>query len=464
MRLSLLGVSALFLTNCAAGPGRLPSAAEITFPPAFRFAPDATAKTNLASLLPIADPAYQALTQAALANAPTVGAALARVDAARAQSRRAGAERFPVIDGSLSTVRSRSSTAEAPLPPLPGLEIDRDRSTFGANLTARWDADLFGGLRASQRAARARIDAADADVAAVRLALLAEIAGSVTDWRTLSAREARLLEDLAASRRLVELADERERAGLSPGIDRVLAQALAASSQFRLVTLAADRAGLIGRLITLTARPAETVERALSIAAPPQPLLPPPPALPSTLLANRPDVLAAGARLRAADAEVAAAAAARFPKLTLSSALGILALGIGGILDGEALSGSVAAGISGPLLDFGRIAADIDRAEAATLEAFANLRGAIFLGLGDVEASYALVAARDRELSATLDGAMATQRAARLTETRQQAGLSSFVQVLDARRLSIAAGERAAIARGQAARARIDLWQALGGG
>lgn len=462
MRLLVTAACTLAVAACAAGPGRPPDAA-VSLPPAFRFAPDTAAQGSLAALVPTGDPAYRALSAAALADSPTLAAALARIDGARALADRARAERLPAVDGSASVERSRTSSAQIGIPDLPGAEIGRTRTLYGANLTARWDADLFGGLRARQRAALARIDAADADAAAVRLALLAEIAGSVTDWRTLAAREKRLRRDLADAGRLIQLAGVRERAGIAPGIDRVQAESVAAGSRTRIDALGSERARLIGRLVTLTARPASEVERLLVLPAPPAALAPAPPALPSILLVNRPDILAAGSRLRAADAEVAAAAAERFPRLTLSSALGLLALSVGGLFDSDALTGSLGAGIAGPLLDFGRIAADIDRAEAATLEAFANYREAVFTALGDAEGGYALVAAADRELAAAVAEAAATDRATRLSETRFRAGLISFLNVLEARRLSLAAGERAAAARGRAQRARIALWQALGG-
>nr|WP_294168407.1 efflux transporter outer membrane subunit [uncultured Sphingomonas sp.] len=463
MRPVLTAVAALALVSCVAGPGKLPSAAEVSLPPAFRFAPDAAVRGSLATLIPLDDPAYRGLASAAFADAPQLAAAVARIDVARAQADRARAERLPALDGSLSADRSRASTAQTPIPPLPGIEIDRTRTSYGANLTARWDADLFGGLRARQRGALARIDAADADAVAVRLALFAEIAGNVSDWRTLTAREDRLRQDLAAAERLTGLARVRERAGIAAGIDRVQAESVAASSRTRLEALASERARLLGRLVTLTARPAGEVERLLRLPAPAPALAPPPPALPATLLSNRPDVLATGARLRAANAEVAAAASQRFPRLTLSSALGLLALSVGGLFDSDALTGSLGADVAGPLLDFGRVGADIDQAEAETRRAFADYRDAVFTALGDAEGGYALIAAADRELAAALAEAAATDRAASLAETRFRAGLSSFLDVLEARRLAIAAGERAASARGRAQRARIALWQALGG-
>jgi outer membrane protein TolC len=181
------------------------------------------------------------------------------------------------------------------------------------------------------------------------------------------------------------------------------------------------------------------------------------------LLSNRPDVLAAGARLRAANAEVAAAAAQRYPRLTLSGALGLLSFGLGGLFDSDAVTGSLGADLAGPLLDFGRIAAEIDRSEAATFEAFADYRNAVFTALGDAEQGYASVDAADRELAAVQAEANANERAAALAESRFRAGLIDFIGVLDARRLALAAGERAAVARGRALRARIDLWQSLGG-
>lgn len=84
--------------------------------------------------------------------------------------------------------------------------------------------------------------------------------------------------------------------------------------------------------------------------------------------------------------------------------------------------------------------------------------------MGDAEAAYGLVAAADREAAAAADEALSLGRAAALAETRQRAGLTDFLTVLEARRAADASGERAAAALGRARRARVLLWQALGGG
>ncbi|HBQ54990.1 MAG TPA: multidrug transporter, partial [Erythrobacter sp.] len=182
------------------------------------------------------------------------------------------------------------------------------------------------------------------------------------------------------------------------------------------------------------------------------------------LLANRPDVIAAAADLAAADAALAAAARRRFPVFDLSGAIGLLAFGIGDVFDNESLVGSLAGSIAGPLLDFGRIAAEIDGAAAGKRAAFEAYRGAVYTALGDAEAAYGVVATADAEAAAAAREAAALQRAARLANARFEAGLADFLTVLDARRAADASGERAAAAQGRARRARVLLWQALGGG
>jgi outer membrane protein TolC len=190
----------------------------------------------------------------------------------------------------------------------------------------------------------------------VRLALLAEIAASVTDWRVLDARAAAIEADGAAARQLAGLAKVREDAGIAPGFDRVRAEATASSSAVRIAALESERARLIGRLVTLTGQNAASVRAALATAAPTLAPAAAPAGLPSELLANRPDVAVAAANLAASDADLAAAARARFPRITLSAVIGLLAFDPEDLFDEDSLVGTLAAGIAGPLLDFGRVA------------------------------------------------------------------------------------------------------------
>ena len=459
----LAATSALALAACAAGPTPEVATPAPVLPEAYLFAPDADAGAALASLMPMGDEAFDTLAAQALASSPTLAEAAARVEQARAGAARARAERLPNIgaDASVAGTRTNPGSFGASLPP--GVSFDTERVSYGANLTARWDLDLFGRLKAQERAALARVDAADATARSVRIALLSEIAASVIDWRTLERREAEVRDDLASAEELARLAGVRERAGIAPGFDRVRAESSAASSRSRLAALERERARLLGRLVTLTAQGGAQVRAALAQGEGASELPAPPATLPSALLANRPDVLAASATLAAEDAELAATARKRFPTFSLSGAIGLLAFGLGDLFDSDSIVGSLAAGIAGPLLDFGRIQAEIDAASAVKKAAFEAYRGAVYTALGDAEAGYGLVAAADAEASAAAVEAANLQRAARLANTRYEAGLADFLTVLEARRAADASGERAAAALGRAQRARVILWQALGG-
>ncbi|KPF63121.1 efflux transporter outer membrane subunit [Porphyrobacter sp. AAP60] len=464
MRRPLLITSLLALTlgACSANPAPDIATPAPPVPDAFFFAPDTGTQSSLAALMPASDPAYLSLSQAAIADAPSLAEAAARIEAARAGARRAGAERLPNITADTSIRQNRINTAQFGAAGAQGF-IPEEQTSYGANITASWDPDIFGRLRAQERAAIARIDAASTQAQGVRLALLAEIAASVTDWRVIEARSAAINDDAAAAQELARLARSREDAGIAPGFDRVRAEATASSSQVRLAALESERARLIGRLVTLTAQDAATVRTALAAAAPKLAPAAAPPSLPSELLANRPDVAAAAANLAASDADLAAAARARFPRITLSGVIGLLAFSPGDFFDTDSIVGTLTAGIAGPLLDFGRVGAGIDAAAADKRAAFATYRGAVFQALGDAEAAYGVVNAADREAQLSVNERDLLQRAASLADTRYRAGLASFLEVLEARRAADASGERAAAALGRASRARIVLWQALGG-
>lgn len=455
--------SSLALAACAGGPPPKIATPVPELPESYFAMPEGTARGELASLMPQDDPAYRTLSAAALESAPSLAEALARVESARAGGRGARAARMPNLDAEAFARRNRINPAQFGEAGEAGI-IPNELTSYGANIIASWDPDLFGQLKAQQRAAMARIDAASAQAQAVRIALLAEIAGSVTDWRVLAEQRAALAADVEAAEGLSRLAGSRETSGIAPGFDRVRAEAAASASRSRLAALDSEQARIIGRLVTLTGQDAATVNAALTAGTPPALVRrPAPAALPSDLLANRPDVAAAAAQLAASDADLAAAARARFPRITLSGIIGLLAFDLDRLFDENSLVGTLTASIAGPLLDFGRVGARIDAAAADKQAAFAAYRGAVFQALGDAEAAYGLVAASDREAELAVTERDQLARAATLADTRYRAGLASFLDVLESRRAADASGERAAAALGRAARARILLWQALGG-
>lgn len=458
-----LGVAlTLSLGACALKPTPQVETPAPQLAPSYLFAPGATTATDVGALLPAGDPAFQLLARMALEEAPSLAEAVARVDGARAGAARAGANRLPNISADASVTENRINPNQFGDAGATGL-IPSTQTFYGANLVASWDPDIFGQLRAQERAALARVDAANASANAVRNAILAEIAGSVIDWRTLYARTAALKSDVESAQKLARLAQTREDAGIAPGFDRVRAEAQASASRSRLAALESERVRIVGRLVTLTGVSAQEVSSALASSSTDLEPASAPVALPSELLTNRPDVLAASAELAATDADLAAASRSRFPRFTLSGVLGLLAFDPGDLFENDSIVGSLAAGVAGPLLDFGRIEAEIDGAAANKRVAFAAYRNVVFQALAEAEAAYGLIAAADNEASLTVKERNELERAARLADTRYRAGLASFSEALEARRAADASGERAAASIGRASRARVLLWQALGG-
>ncbi len=467
-RLSLFLFPAMLLSACAGmqhKPDPALSPAQVEAPPSFALSPDIAQqdRTQIDTLLPAKDPGFEALKALALQDAPTLSAALARIDEARAQSERAKANRQPSLSGeaSISGQRSNGNGLGGNLPA--GINVDRYITNFGGNIVAGWDPDIFGALRASERATMIRIDVAQADALAVRHSLVAAIGGNVIDWRTVQARRETLQNDVATAEDLLSITRTRTRAGISPGLDAVQAETLLAQARAQLAPLEGEQARIIGALITLTGQPADIVMAKLdqvgksfgptnSFAT-----------TPAAMLRARPDVAAAEAQLKAADADIAVTAAQRFPKLSLSGTLGLFALALGDLFSADAIVGTLGAGIAGPIMDFGRIEAEIDASKARAKQAFANYRGAVFTALGDAETAYGQLEAARNEVQLLERQEVLEADAVKLTSIRYRRGLSDFRAVLNAQRELNAVRAATDVAQGRLHRARIALWLALGG-
>jgi outer membrane protein, multidrug efflux system len=448
------------LAGCAS-IGELPPRPEAVLPQNFVFAPaDTGADVDaLATLLPSESAAFRALMQRA-ATAPDLGIALARLEAARGVAARARAERRPAIDVGVSGQGQRSNPAQ--FGNIPG-GIDATQYSLGGDISARWDLDIFGGLRASQRAAERRVDAAGYDAQAVRIGIAAEVASAVTDWQSIRAQRRQVDANLASAQARAGLVRSRVRAGLNPALDGLRADAVVESLEAQIAPLDGEKAAIAARMVALTGADASAVIADLDADSSDWAGGAAPRTAPSVLIAARPDVQAAAARLAASDADLAAVAAQRFPRFTLSSSIGLLAFSLGGLFDSDALVGSVGAGIAGPLLDFGRIQAEIDQSKAQTQIAFEELRKATFGALGEAEGRFGQLAAAEAEAASLRQQAEREAEVARVSASRYRAGLESLISVLDQDRIAYQAQQQAVAAAGRAQRARVLLWQSLGG-
>jgi NodT family efflux transporter outer membrane factor (OMF) lipoprotein len=454
-------VPLLLLAGCATVP---PQPAPETLVPAGHAAPEVAPSAGPGLRAALAqDPALEPLLVAARAGSPDLETAAARVLQARAGLRAAGAQLAPSVDASVSATRRRQSQEQFGPNAPPGLILPT-LSFYEPSLTVGWEIDLFGRLAASRKAAAARLSAAGADAEAVRLTLETDIARSVVAVRSLDGRIKAANEAVAAARSLDHLARVRAEAGLVTGLDPATTAADVAQAEAALPPLQADRTARIASLSRLTglstARVAEILGRDVSLPSASAWSLPD---IPSGLLQRRPDIRSAQAQLHAADADVAAALAARYPRLTLTGSLGWLSTTIANLFTGDALAATLGGTLSAPLLDFGRTAAEVDRSRAVVAEAAGLYRGAVLQALAEVETELAAARAARAQAADLARTAAALETARRLSDSQYRGGLTDARAVSEAARRLADARDRQIAAEGQALEAALRLEQATGG-
>jgi NodT family efflux transporter outer membrane factor (OMF) lipoprotein len=410
-----------------------------------------------------ADPALDPLLTAARTASPDIETAAARVLQARAGLRAARAEQSPTLDGSFSVTRSRPSQEQFGPNAPPGLILP-ELTFLEPGIAAGWELDLFGRLAANRKAAAARLDAATADADATRLSLETEIARNLLAIRALDARLLAAADALSAARTLDRLARVRAEAGLVTGLDPATTAADVAQAEAALPPLGAERSARLAALSRLTglsvARVAQTVGQGVEL---PGQQLWSVPDIPSDLLQRRPDIRGAAARLHAADADVAAALAARFPRLTLTGSLGWLSTTVAGLFTGDALAATAGGMLSGPLIDFGRTAAEVDRSRAVVSEARGLYRAAVLNALAEVETRLAAARAARDQAAQLARAAAALETARRLADSQYRGGLTDARAVSESARRLADVRDRRIAAEGAAIDAALELELASGG-
>ncbi|MFT3968429.1 MAG: efflux transporter outer membrane subunit, partial [Sphingobium sp.] len=257
------------------------------------------------------DPVLNDLETRASEASPTLAAALARYDQARATARIEAAPLFPEVNAGGDAGRSRVS-ANAPNN---SSGVARTGNDFSVGATLDYELDLWGRIRNAVKAARADADASGADLAAARLSLQAAVADAYMRLRGLDAEAELLRRTVEAFDRAYALTRTRHEGGIASGIDVNRAKTALGNARAQISAIANERAATEHELAALVG----AVASGFAVAPHVQPLTAPdvPPGAPSELLQRRPDVAAAERRIQAANARIGVARAAFFPTLTL---------------------------------------------------------------------------------------------------------------------------------------------------
>jgi NodT family efflux transporter outer membrane factor (OMF) lipoprotein len=431
------------------------------------------------------DPTLQRIVTRVLEQNLDLAAAMARVDQARAASRLADARLLP--EGSLSAglahQRQSLNSPEGRLASgTPG--YNREQSLYNAGIGASWELDVAGGLRRGAQGASAEAQAAEADRLGVRISVTAEAADAYFRVRGAQRRIALAQEQIATNARLLELVRLRVADGLASSRETAQAEALVSQARATVPPLRIELEVQLNRLDVLmgaapgtyatelappTGQAAGVGVTASRDAAPGGLTETGVPAIelaqgPADLLRRRPDVIAAERRLAASNAQIGAAMAEYYPKLSLSALLGVTSLGSSGLLSAASLQPQVAAGLRWRLFDFGRIDADVARAKGANAEALAAYRKAVLRAAEDVENAVVTLTQLElqhNELSEEVD---AHTRARDASEQAWQGGAVSLYEVLEEQRQLLASRDQMARVNADNARAAVATFRAAGGG
>lgn len=400
----------------------------------------------------LGSPELTTLVEAALAEGTDVAAARARLRAARAQRDIAAAALGPAVsaDGSLQASRRTGGVTSR---------------SAAASLDAGWEPDLAGGTRAAMSAADADRDAAAAALAAVRVQVAAETALAWIELRGTQARLAVARRTLASQEHTLRIAGWRAEAGLVTRLDVEQARSSVEQTRAQIPALEGAIERSANALAVLTGRPpgalAALRDQAAALPQPPAALVL---AFPAEVLRQRPDVQAAEARVRAADARAEAVDRERWPSLTLGGSIGLNALTLTRLATDPATTLSLAASVSLPVFDGGRLRGRVAAQEAALDEARANHRATVLAALQEVENALVALASARGQLAAQQAAADAARTAARLAADRYASGLVDFTTVLATQRTLLGLEDAAASTTAELLGQHVRLFKALGGG
>lgn len=396
------------------------------------------------------DSTLDGLIEQALAGNKSLRLAEARVAEARADRLGARAALAPEIAATGSVSRGNQGFATN----------DKVINLREVDLQASWEVDLFGKNQARLTQAQALVQSAEARRQAVLVSLLSEVARTYFDLRNYEDQLTITRQNLVTQQKTLELIKAQETGGISSELDIQRSAAQVATTTAQLPALQASHDAALNRLNVLLGAPPGSRDglitpRGPDRALPSQVLV----AAPASVLANRPDVRAAERQLAAGAAGTEAATKALYPTISL--------VGLFGFQDSSLFSMSpwnLAAGLTQPILNFGRIQSSIDSADARQRQAFFTYQQTVLEALEDMEnalSSYLNETRRQHQLDLA---ARQNRRAVELANQQYTAGYSGLLDLLVAQRDELEAESALASSNAQMRKSLVSIYAAAGGG
>ncbi|MYN09100.1 efflux transporter outer membrane subunit [Pseudoduganella aquatica] len=409
------------------------------------------------------DDTLNRLEQSALRDNPSVKAAAQRLLQAQAQLGLARASESPSLSVNSGVSNSRTSANTSQGLALGNRSIHGNNYSLGASMS--YEVDLLGRVRRMVEAADAQALAAEADRDGVLLLLSSQVATTYWQLRGLDTEAAILNGALDSRRETEELVNARFNAGLSNELDTSRARIERANAEADLQEVQRQRNTLEHSLATLTGASPSAMRLPAAAAAG----LPQPPAipvgLPASLLSQRPDLAGSVATLRAANAQIGVAEGGFYPSISLTGNFGFASESLSEIAKGGSRQFSIGPlALSLPIFDGGRNRANLALAKARYEEAVANHEGKLLTALREVDDALSDVQQKQKQELVQAQSREAAARAYVVARARYERGVSTYLDVTDAQRSSLAADRAAAQITTQRLLATVAVARALGAG
>lgn len=449
-----LRLSGLALVALIAGCSLTPTLERPVSPTASTFPGQTASATASGPMLAwdsfVADERLRDLIRLALLNNRDLRVATLNIEQVRAQYQVRRADQVPTINAAVAG--NRQPTASGGM-----------SSTYTAGLAmTSWEIDFFGRIAALKGAALAQFLASEEAQRTAQASLIASVAST---WLTLQTDEALL----ALTRRTLATRDDSLRLtklrfdnGATSALDLRQAESLSAAARS---TLTQQRRTVALDLNALTLLVGQEVPVALlpgvgEVVA----FKPVPEGLPSELMTRRADIRQAEQAMLAANANIGAARAAFFPRISLTASVGTVSTELSGLFKDGSWGFSLAPQALLPVFDLGRNQANLDAAKVARDIAIAQYEKAIQVAFREVADALAGRATLGEQLAAQEQQVSAEAERFRLAELRYRNGVSSYLDVLDAQRSLFTTQLALAQSRLAQQQNQVALYKALGGG
>jgi outer membrane protein, multidrug efflux system len=405
------------------------------------------------------DERLQALIQTALENNYDMRIAAARVLEAAAQLGVTRSFLLPTVDGTAAVSRDRVSEESFPLP----AGVSPESNTFALGLALTWEVDIWGRIRRQTEAARAELLAAEWAQRAVLVTVISQVASAYFALRELDDELEIAQRTLASRQKSLRLTQLRLENGASTRLDVRQAETLLYTAATTIPLVERQMVQTENAIRLLLAQPPGDILRGRTLTE--QPIPPEIPAgLPAALLERRPDIRASEEVLVSANAQIGAAKALYFPRISITGLLGIESAELDRFIKSSALTWSIGADALQPIFNYGRIRSINAATQASYLRLLAQYEQTIQTAFREV--SDALIGyhkSREQRIQQELlVGAL--QDRVGLANKRFFGGLDSYLQVLDAERDLFDAELNLARLQRDERLNIVGLYRALGGG